>query len=222
MIISKNRYFILMVSRNAIISKNKLTKIEKIPNIIELSLKKGKIAENELNDDYDKLSFVINESINIEKYILDINQNNQIINKYKNEMNSTIKFYAEKENLINKFHNNFVSFGKEYEIFISNNINEIYKNLNIDIAIKSLNSEIKNGISFELLGFNSKQYLQYYSKDIKYEENENIVFTICLEGDDEKSIDSTIEIFNSFFLEKEFLSMKKKENKLFLDFKSEE
>ena len=105
-----------------------------------------------MNDDYDKLSFVINESINIEKFILDINQNNQIINKYKNEMNSTIKFYAEKENLINKFHNNFVSFGKEYEIFISNNINEIYKNLNIDIAIKSLNSEIKNGISFELLG----------------------------------------------------------------------
>ena len=152
-----------------------------------------------MNDDYDKLSFVINESINIEKFILDINQNNQIINKYKNEMNSTIKFYAEKENLINKFHNNFVSFGKEYEIFISNNINEIYKNLNIDIAIKSLNSEIKNGISFELLGFNSKQYLQYYSKDIKYEENENIVFTLCLEGDDEKSIDSTIEILIHFF-----------------------
>ena len=202
---------------DTIISYNKLKKIDNIPSIIELKLKKGIKAKNELEEDYDKLNIVINESINIEKYILKINQNNQIINKYKNQMNSTIKFYDEKKDSIQKFHNNFISFGKEYKIFISDNINEIYKNSNIDIEIKGLNNEIKNGISFELFGFNSKQYLQYYSTDNKYEENENFVLTFCLEGDDEDTIDSLIEILNQFNLRKELLSMKKKDNKLFFE-----
>ena len=122
----------------------------------------------------------------------------------------------EKDNYVNNFLNNFLSFGKENKIIISNNINEEKNDTNLDIKISSLNY-IKNNSEFslELLGFNSKQFSKYYSEEIENEDDKNIL-TLCLEGNDENSLNSIIQIINEFILENNF-SMRKCGNKFFLD-----
>jgi len=205
------------------ISHNKLKQIYEIPSIAKESLEKVRLNDYDYDyeyewEKYNKLSFLINNSINIENNILNINQNNKIISKFKNDIYSVINLYMEKDNYINNFLNNFISFGKENKIIISNNINEEKIDTNLNIKISSLNF-IKNNneFSLELLGFNSKNFLNYYSEEIKYEDDEYIL-TLCLEGNDENSVNSIIQIINEFILEKSF-SMRKCGNKLFLDYR---
>jgi len=189
------------------ISHYKLKQIYEIPSIAKESLEKVRLNDYDYEYEWEKdnkLSFLINNSINIENNILNINQNNKIISKFKNDIYSVIKLYMEKDNYVNNFLNNFISFGKENKIIISNNINEEKIDTNLNIKISSLNF-IKNNneFSLELLGFNSKQFSKYYSEEIEYEDDEYIL-TLCLEGNDENSVNSIIQIINEFILEKSF------------------
>ena len=84
---------------------------EKIPNRIKLSLDKNEIIEKLWNDN-NKLSFAINECINIEKNIKDINEINYNIIKYENHSNA-LKCNLE-EDEINKILETINKFGKIY------------------------------------------------------------------------------------------------------------
>lgn len=202
------------LDKNSIIEEDKLKKINKMPKIIKELLEKG---EKELSDkewkDKNKLSLLINECINIEKNILDIVQTNRNIKKYKKIIKSTVESYEEKEIYINKFFYKIMSLIKEYNDFI------LTDDSNIDLELKSIKNEIKNGISIELLGFNSDQYIKYYPEQFKYEENENLVLSIYLEGKDLDSVDSMVKILNKYYSDKKDVSIRKEDYTLILDFK---
>ena len=81
------------------ISHNKLKQIYEISNIAKESLEKVRLNDYEYEwEKGNKLKFLINNRINIENNILNINQNNKIISKFKNDIYSVIKLYMEKNN----------------------------------------------------------------------------------------------------------------------------
>jgi len=88
--------------------------------------------------------------------------------------------------------------------------------------IKSVDKEEKNHIFLELNKISYEKYNQYFSKEIKYEEDET-VFTIFLEGKDSNNLNSMYEIFDKLnsnkISDKIKFSMRKENNKLLLDFK---
>ena len=83
---------------------------EKLPNKIKLSLEKGKLIDNEWNDD-NKLSSIINSCINIEDNIKNINIINNNIKKCKNNNDSNIEFNIQPE-YFNNLINSIKSLGK--------------------------------------------------------------------------------------------------------------
>ena len=205
-----------------LISNEKIKQIYSTPKVIKQSLEKSNFDEYDWKND-NKLMFLIDQSLNIENIISNININNEIIQKLKNDFISTTNFYKMEDFYINNFHKNFISFGKDNKIVIlddKNNGKAIHKKL--DIEINSLNY-IKNneGITFKLLAFNSDQYLKYYSREIKYEDNQNTVFTLCLEGNDENSINLIIKDINDIILKKDEISFQKSGKNLFIDYKTE-
>ena len=159
-----------------------------------------------------------------------INNIEQNLKKSKGEMSSEIKFSPSESELEN-FISILTSFGKiskekkgeneenknnlEQNIFEQNNFDQ-----NIfDIEIKSSNEEL-NELSFELSNFSEKEYNIYYSNDTNYKENEIVLtFHFGIEDgyikeiiENEKSFKKFSKRFNEPF------SLRKKENKLFLDF----
>ena len=203
------------------ISNNKIKQIYSTPNEIKQSLEKSNLNEYYWEND-NKLMSLINESLNIENIIFNINKNNEIMQKIKNDFNPIKNFYKTEDNYINNLHKNFISFGKDNKINISNDKNKEKIQKNLDIKINSLYF-IKNnvGFTFNFLTFNSEQYFKYYSRDMKYEDNENLVFTLCLEGNDENSINSIINIINDFILENNKISVQKSGKNLFIDCKTD-
>ena len=95
---------------------------EKLPNKIKISLEKGKLIENEWNDNKD-LNILINDCINIENNIKKINIIKDKIIKYTNK-DYNIQFYAENSEFIK----NIKKFG-EIRNF-SFNFKECPKNIN--------------------------------------------------------------------------------------------
>ena len=87
---------------------------EKLPNKIKISLEKGKLIDNEWNDD-NKLSFNINNCINIEDNIKNINTINDNIKKCGKNNDIKIEFIIEKEHFDN-FINTIKSLGNIYDI----------------------------------------------------------------------------------------------------------
>ena len=86
-----------------------LKEYEKIPQIIKISLEKGKKIENEWDNNY-KLNKLINDCIDIEKNISCVNNIKESLNKYKK--NIAIKFIPEEECRMNKFLESINNFGK--------------------------------------------------------------------------------------------------------------
>ena len=74
-----------------------IKKSDKLPNKIKLSLERGKLIENEWNDN-NKLNMIINDCINIENNLKDINIINESINKYNSKNKINIQFNAETDN----------------------------------------------------------------------------------------------------------------------------
>ena len=91
--------------------KDELVKeIEKLPNKIKSSLEKGKMVENEWDND-NKLYSSINHCINIENNIKDINKINEIIQNYNNNIKIDITFYPKDEKEIESFLEIIKTFG---------------------------------------------------------------------------------------------------------------
>ena len=88
---------------------------EKLPNKIKLSLEKGKINENDWNDN-NKLSSIINICINIEDNIKNINIINENIKNYK--INNDIKIDFDLEN---EYFDNFIYTIKSFGILYAPN-----------------------------------------------------------------------------------------------------
>ena len=85
-----------------------ITKSEKLPNKIKLSLEKKGIIDEEWKNN-DKLNHLINESINIENNIIEINNIYDIIKKVNSNEKKIIFNLEESE--INKFLENIKKFG---------------------------------------------------------------------------------------------------------------
>ena len=84
--------------------------IEKLPNKIKLSLEKGKLLDNDLDND-DKLYLSINNCINIENNIKEINILKEKIKQCNNSISINIIFYPP-EKTINSFLDKIKCFGK--------------------------------------------------------------------------------------------------------------
>jgi len=84
---------------------------ENLPNKIKISLEKGKIINNEWNNN-NKLNSLINDCINIENNIKDINNINEIIKNINLNKNIKIKFVPEEENNYGDLLESIKIFGK--------------------------------------------------------------------------------------------------------------
>ena len=211
---------------NTYIQEKQVKEVDKLPQKIKISLEKGKCAEKGWTND-NKLSSSIHECINIENSISYINQTNDTIKKVKNEMNTKIKFYPENEKDINTILYDIINFGNLYK---ENSLNDFNENDIINIQIKSLmgNETSPDCFSFSLNGFTEEEYNKFYPQNIKYEENE-IVFTICLEPKEIDSLEPLSNILNKGLLQKGLnnksqfeslsYSIRKDEDKIFLDLK---
>ena len=93
---------------NSFIDEKKIRDMEKLPNKIKIALEKGKIIENDWNND--NLSLMLNNCINIENNIINIKLMNSKINKINKKDNNEIEFTI-KENEINVFLNIIKNFG---------------------------------------------------------------------------------------------------------------
>ena len=124
---------------------------EKIPNKIKISLEKGKLINEEWNDN--NLNSLINDCIDIENNIKKINEMNEIINK--NNLNKNIKIdFSLNEEEINEYLNGIKSFGKIIIISDEEKINyELYNNFDIKIKkpIYKLNTHTNNILCLALL-----------------------------------------------------------------------
>ena len=87
-----------------------IKEIEKLPNKTKKSLEKGKLLNNEWDED-NKLYSIINNCTIIENNIKDINKMNEIIKTFDNKINTNINFYPKEEKDINLFLENIKKFG---------------------------------------------------------------------------------------------------------------
>ena len=84
---------------NIFLKEKNMKEYEKLPNKIKMSIEKGKLIENDWNDD-NKLSLLINESINIENCLKDVNLINDKIKEFTS-MNSDIDFTPDEKSMNN-------------------------------------------------------------------------------------------------------------------------
>ena len=117
---------------------------EKLPNKIKISLKKGKIINNEWNED-NKLSSIINDCINIEDNIKNINLINDNIKKCKLNQDIKIQF-----NIENEYFDNYIkstkSLGQLLDIFNidslilknQDNLNKFYNLISSQLKINNI------------------------------------------------------------------------------------
>ena len=201
------------------IEEKKLKEIDKLPKIIQTSLEKAKISEKDLAD-INKLSSAINDCIGIEKNVLSINQNNEIVNKMKKEKNKNIKFYPDEKFEISEILTQILNFGKIY--IDNNNINT--KDI-FNVEINSLTKEeTQDSFCVQFNGFNKDKFNNYYPENAKYNKNE-IITTFFLEAKNKNNVDLLSNMIKkrlSEYMElnkySATISIRKDKNKLFFDF----
>ena len=211
------------------IKENEMNEIDKYPNKIKELLKQGKNEIenwNNNNKNYNVLGSFLNSCINIEKSLLSINNTDKSLKHCKNGLSSMIKFSPSEENEINDFISDLTSFGKAYK---ENKDFLIQPNENtkkfIDFKIKSTNEELK-GLSIKIFPFSKEEYNTYYPNDVIFKDVE-LVLTLHLDAKNEflnqvfknkENYKNTLQkkIFPHIFMN-DILSLRKKENKLFLD-----
>ena len=88
-----------------------INEIEKLPNKIKISLEKGKSIDKEYYTNENKLCFLINVCLNLEKEAKEINIINTKIEKYNNYNNYKIRFSSTNDNEVEKLLKNIKSFG---------------------------------------------------------------------------------------------------------------
>ena len=147
---------------------------EKLPNKVKLSLEKGKLINNEWNDN-NKLNSIINDCINIENNIKNINLINSNINKLK--LNNDIKFNFIPENEdLDKFIKNIKQFGNINNNFNLDVISQILKNKDkINNFIQLISSQI-NINNIKLLYRSTKDGLELHNIINKINNKSNLIF----------------------------------------------
>jgi len=142
---------------------------EKLPNKIKLSLEKGKLMDNEWNDNT-KLCSIINNCINIEYNIKNINIINDNIKKCKINNNINIEFNLETDNLTKSIK----SLGNFFDL--SNLNSMILKNKeDIDKFINLLSNKIKI-YNMKLLYRASRDGLNIDNVKDKINNKSNLIF----------------------------------------------
>ena len=143
-----------IIKYNEIFGNDKIIKDgEKLPNKIKLSLEKGKLIDNDWNDN-NKLCSLLNDCIIIENNIKNINIINESIKKCKENNDINIEF-----NLDNEYIDNFIkdikSLGKISE---RNNIDSlILKNKNdINKFYNLISNKIKINMGSLMIRINKK------------------------------------------------------------------
>ena len=217
---------------NIYMKENEINEIDKYPNKVKGLLKQGKSEiEKWKSNKNNSLGSFINNCINIEKSLLSINNTEQNLLKCKNGLSSVIKFNPSEENELKEFISELASFGQVYKE--NKDIQMVPKVIGerfIDIGIKSTKEEL-NGLSIKFFPFSIDEYNKYYPNDATYGEDD-IVLTLHL--------DAKNEFINNIFKDKENYenelnklgeemienynynsSLRKKDNKLFLDLKTE-
>ena len=217
---------------NVYMKEKDMNDIDKYPNKIKNLLKQGKNTIDQWkNNNKNELSSLINDCINIEKNLININNIEQNLKKCKNEMSSIIEFNPSEGNELNNFISNISEFGKLYKK--SKEVN-IEKNKEIEQKIKEpfiLDFEIKSDIqslnkfSIQLKNFTSEEYNNYYPNNVNFKDNE-IVFSFQIKTT-KKYIEEIIKNKNYYEdicdkLLKCNLSLRKRENILFIDLKNKE
>jgi len=203
------------------ISENIVKEMGKFPKKIKLCLEKGQSIDKEW-ENKNKLSEIINGCINIENNLSDINNKNQLMEKCKNKNKTFIKFYPEEAEDLNRFFSEIKNFGKLFTGISINNKEENGKGNELTlIEINTMEIKEPNGIFLELKGIDYQEYLKYFEKEVKFEENE-IAFTIFLEGKTKENLDIIFDICDKSPLKniKDFnFSIRKEKDKLLLEFK---
>ena len=217
---------------NVYMKEKDMNDIDKYPNKIKNLLKQGKNTIDQWkNNNENELSSLINDCINIEKNLININNIEQNLKKCKNEMSSIIEFNPSEGNELNNFISNISDFGKLFKK--SKEVN-IEKNKEIEQKIKEpfiLDFEIKSDIqslnkfSIQLKNFTSEEYNNYYPNNVNFKDNE-IVFSFQIKTS-KKYIEEIIKNKNYYEdicdkLLKCNLSLRKRENILFIDLKNKE
>jgi len=157
---------------NNYINEDIVKQSKKLPEKVKISLEKGKLVENEGNNN-NKIYSLVNDCINIEKNIEHINTINENIKKYKLNNKEEIMFICNEEMLIHKIK----IFGEIFKIdsLILKNINDLIKfNKFVDI-----NDDIKN---LNLLYRSSRDGFNYLSIVNKINNKSNLIFLYLIEN----------------------------------------
>ena len=217
---------------NVYMKENEMNEIDKYPNQVKGLLKQGKSEIEKWNSNKNNsLSSFINSCINIEKSLLSINNTEQNLIKCKNGLSSVIKFKPFEENELKEFISELASFGQVYKE--NKDIQMMPKVIGesfIDIGIKSTKEEL-NGLSIKFFPFSIEEYNKYYPNDATYGEDD-IVLTLHLDAKNEfineifknkENYENELENIGEKMIENYNynFSLRKIDNKLFLDLKTE-
>ena len=147
---------------------------EKLPNKIKISLEKGKLINNEWNEN-NKLSSIINDCINIEDNIKSINLINDNIKKCKLNENINIQF-----NIENEYFDNYIksikSLGQISDIFKFDIDSLILKNKeDINKFYNLISNQIKIN-NIKLLYRSSRDGLKLNDLKNKINNKSNLIF----------------------------------------------
>jgi len=164
---------------NEIYGNDKIIKDgEKLPNKIKLSLEKGKLIDNDWNDN-NKLCSLINDCIIIENNIKNMNIINESIKKCKENNDINIEF-----NLDNEYIDNFIKEIKSLgNIYDRNNIDSLILKNNIDLNkfYNLISNKIKIN-NMKLIYSSNKDGLELNSLKNKIDNKSKLIFLFLCEN----------------------------------------
>ena len=144
-------------------NEESMKEIDKLPNLINLLINKGKIFEKEWNDD--KLNFMINNCLNFERNFEEIKLAKEKIKKINSNQNKNIIFLSEKEKL-DEFINNIKSFG--ILDFSTYKFDKIYKEMKMNAKINFNKKICSNPNCTNPLNSKYLEFDECYSYGSKY------------------------------------------------------
>ena len=171
---------------NIFINEEIIRESEKMPNKVKMSLEKGKLIDNEWNNN-NKLNSLINDCINIENNIKEIKIINENINKCNLNKNEKFRFSPE-ENEINAFLEKIKTFGKIYHNYkykLRKCPKNISENRKYEIKGENENILIKTGTDGNWMGTICEKELEkegehkWKIKILKTTNNKNIMVGIA-------------------------------------------
>ena len=223
------------------IEENNLKEINKLPNKISNSIKKGKEIENKKDwNEESKYSSLVNDCLSLENCINNVDNTNKIIDDFKNKSKTSITFKPKEGYDLNRFLSKIKEFGNIFKdnILIETKSNNNNKDINVyedeDGEDRIISMELittnkrKFSNKIELTGFNLEKYNTFFSKPVKYEEKD-FILTFIFECKNPENLNDLIKyseniklgssLGNPEFDELFKFSIRNEGNKIFLDYK---